>query len=62
MVGTGVCYAIVIEIVVGREPGCWVDKGLGEGAGKEWGEVAGKEQGWVWMLGKLGSDIQDVID
>ena len=46
-VGTGGCFAIDIEGVVGREPGCWVDKGLGEGAGKERGEVAGKEQGWV---------------
>ena len=42
-VGTGGCFAIGIEVVVGREPGCWVDKGLGEGAGKERGEFAGKE-------------------
>ena len=46
-VGTGGCFAIGIEVVVGREPGCWVDKGLGEGAGRKRGEVAGKEQGWV---------------
>ena len=47
MVGTGGCFAIGIEVVIGREPGCWVDKGLGEGDGKEQGEVAGKEQGCV---------------
>ena len=38
-VGTDGCFAIGIEVVVGREPGCWVDKGLGK--------VAGKEKGWV---------------
>ena len=43
-VGTVGCYAIGIDVVVGRGPGCWVDKGLGEGAGKEQVEVAGKEQ------------------
>ena len=37
-VGTGGCSAIGMEVVVGREPGCWVGKGLGEGAGKEQGE------------------------
>ena len=47
MVGTGGCFAIGIEDVVGREPGCWVDKGLGGGAGRERGEVAGKELGRV---------------
>ena len=47
MVGTGGCSAIGIEAVTGREPGCWVDKGLEEGAGMERWEVAGKEQGWV---------------
>ena len=47
MVGTGGCSAIVVEVVVGMEPGCWIDKGLGEGYGKERGEVSGKEQGWV---------------
>ena len=36
-VGTGGCSAIGIEVVSGREPGFWVDKGLGEGAGKERG-------------------------
>ena len=36
-VGTGGCSTIGIEVVVGREPGCWFDKGLGEGAGKERG-------------------------
>ena len=46
-VGTGGCFAIGIEVVVGREPGCWVDKRLGEGAGKKREEVAGKEQGWA---------------
>ena len=40
MVGTGGCFAIGIGVVAGRETGCWVDKGLGEVAGKEWGEVA----------------------
>ena len=34
-VGTGGCYAIGIEVVAGREPGCCVDKGLGEVSGKE---------------------------
>ena len=34
-VGTGGCFEIGIEVIVGREPGCWVDKGLGEGAGRE---------------------------
>ena len=53
-VGTGGCSEIDIEVVSGREPGCWVDKGLGEGAGKE--------QGWMLMLGKLGADIQDVAE
>ena len=38
-VGTGGCSAIGIEVVAGREPGCWVDKGVGE--------VSVKEQGWV---------------
>ena len=38
-VGTGGCFAIGVEVGVGREPGCLVDKGLLE--------VAGKEQGWV---------------
>ena len=33
-VGTGGCFAIGIEVVVGREPDCWFDKGLGEVAGK----------------------------
>ena len=36
-VGTGGCFAIGIEVVVGRDPGCWVDKELGEGSGKDWG-------------------------
>ena len=61
-VGTGGCFAIGIEVVVGREPDCWFDKGLGEVAGKEWGEVAGKDQGWVWKMGKIGADIQDVVE
>ena len=38
-VGTGGCSAIGIEVVAGREPGCWVDKGLGEGAGKDQEQV-----------------------
>ena len=46
-IGTGSFYAIGIEVVAGIEPGCWVDEGLGEGAGKEKGEVSGKDQGWV---------------
>ena len=46
-VGTGGCSAIGIEVVAGSKPGCWVDMGLGEGAGKERGKVAGKENGWV---------------
>ena len=46
-VGTGGCSATGIEVVAGREPGCWVYKGVGVGAGKERGEVDGKEQGWV---------------
>ena len=36
-VGIGGCFAIGIEVVVGRDPGCWVDKELGEGSGKDWG-------------------------
>ena len=47
MVGTGGCSAIGMEVVSVREPGWWVGKGLGEGAVKERGEVAGKYQGWV---------------
>ena len=39
-VGTGGCFVIVTEVVVGRYPGCWVDNGLGEGDGKEKGRVA----------------------
>ena len=35
---------------------------MGEGAGKEQGEVFGKEQGWVLILGKLGDDIHDVVE
>ena len=46
-VGTGGCSVIGIVVVDGREPGCWVDKGLGEGAGRERGKVARKDQGWV---------------
>ena len=61
-VGTGGCFAIGIEVVAGRELGCWVDKGLVDGAGKRWGGVAGKEQAWVLMLGKFGADIQDVVE
>ena len=38
-VGTGGCSAIGMEVVSGREPGCWAGKGLGEGAGKEQGRV-----------------------
>ena len=33
-VGTGGCSVISIEVVVGREPGCWVDKGMGKGVGR----------------------------
>ena len=54
MVGTGGCSVIGMDVVAGRGPGCWVGEGLGEGAGKE--------QGRVWMLGKLGADIQDVVE
>ena len=46
-VGTGGFSAIGIEVVADMEPGGWFDKGLGEGVGKERGEVAGKYQGWV---------------
>ena len=46
-VGTGGFYVIGIEVVSGRESGCWVGKRLGEGSGKDQGEVSGKEQGWV---------------
>ena len=45
---------IGMEVVAGREIGCWVGKGLGEGDGKE--------QGWMLMPGKLGADIQDVAE
>ena len=38
-VGTGGCSAIGMEVVAGRGPGCWVGKGLGEGADKEQGRV-----------------------
>ena len=39
-VGTGdYGYVIDMEVVVGREPGCWVGKGLGEVADKEQGRV-----------------------
>ena len=38
-IDTGGCSAIGIEVVAGRDLGCWVDKGLGEGAGKD--------QGWL---------------
>ena len=44
-IGTGGCFVIGMEVVAGMEPGCWVGKGLGEGAGKEQGGVVGKEQG-----------------
>ena len=38
MVGTGDYGSVIcMEVLAGREPGCW--------AGKEMGEVAGKEQG-----------------
>ena len=30
-----VVFLFVVEVVSGREPGCWAGKGLGEGAGKE---------------------------
>ena len=46
-VGTGCCSAIGIEVVAGKDPGCWVDKGLGEVASKERRKVAGKDQVWV---------------
>ena len=47
-VGTGgYGFVIRMEVVAGREPGCWVGKGLGEGAGNEQGEVACKDQGRV---------------
>ena len=42
-VGTGGCSMIGIEVVAVREPGCWVGKGLVEGAGKEQEGVDGKE-------------------
>ena len=39
-VGTGdYGYVIGMEGVSGREPGCWVGKGMGEVAGKEQGRV-----------------------
>ena len=47
MVGTGGCFAIGIDIVVGREPGCWFDKGLVGLMVRIRRGVAGKEQGWV---------------
>ena len=46
-VGTGGCSVIGTEVVADREPGCWVGKGLGEGAGEEQGYVAGQDQGRV---------------
>ena len=46
-VGTGGCSVIGMEVVAGRESGCWVGKGMGEGDGTDQGEVAGKRQGWV---------------
>ena len=38
-VGTGGCSVIGMEVVVVKEPGCWVGKGLEEGAGKDQGSV-----------------------
>ena len=54
-VGTGDYGSVIgMDVVSGREPGCWVGKGLGE--------VAGKEQGRVRMPGKLGAGILDVSE
>ena len=40
MVGTGDSGSVIgMEVVAGREPGCWVGKGLGEVSGKEQGRV-----------------------
>ena len=39
-VGTGDSGSVIgMEVVAGREPGCWVGKGLGEVAGKEQGRL-----------------------
>ena len=39
-IGTGdYGYVVGMEVVAGREPGCWVGKGLGEVAGKEKGRL-----------------------
>ena len=54
-VGTGdYGYVIGLEVVAGKEPGCWVRKGLGE--------VDGKEQGRVCIPGKFGAGILDVSE
>ena len=48
MVGTGYYGSMIgMLVVAGKEPGCWVGEGMGEGAGKEQGRVAGKEKGRV---------------
>ena len=39
-VGTGDSGSVVVmEVVAGREPGCWVGDGLGEAAGKDQWQV-----------------------
>ena len=43
MDSTGGYYVIGMEVVDGRDPGCWAGKVLGEGADKEQGKVAGKD-------------------
>ena len=54
-VGTGDSGSVVgVEVVVGREPGCWVGKGLGESSCKE--------QGRVQMSGTPGVGILEVAE
>ena len=54
-VGTGDSGSdIGMEVVVGREPGCWVGEGL-------W-EAAGKEQGRVQMSGTPGVGTLEVTE
>ena len=51
-VGTGCCSAIGVEVVVGRETGCWVDKGRGGVSGKERGGLLVSSRGGCecWLI------------